>query len=1215
MSPPLFSTKKVYQAVDVHQFNQLKIDFISNRAPTYTQMSIRERWQWLMDSFEQTTPDDFSQPLNAFKLERLTISPNENVVTIEKCLPYFECYYFLYNNTHPDFSLSPKRKKELLYLLKQAIAIVGICEPGHLNRFENIVHEFRHDLNWIVSFLSKQRHATLLQLQDQYNEHYRIDNEFAIFTYEIMRDVAASYQLGLTEKEQRIKNIYLSDTASERIKAYFTAHYQPLFSQYEKSITNTLLQGLIEECQEWLKNSGPISLEELVKKPQYTLQLCPTDTPLPTTTEENRLYLFKQDNQLFIRDATNPENLIDIPLDKTSFDRAIWEKLLTKLNPLAPEPFKIHNKGEDYFVSVRLPHHTYKLVLNRAVHAMIETLPFAAVNFSLLYTNNQWRITAFDSEHIAHHDVLKTNEIDVFQVTSSHHQRLEHAMSNDELQKNHLAIEQLLQELQPTTAQLTHLEEKQLFSVLAPLGYFPLHFETQFLNWLQKKYFPLDTIETESPMTATQLTHFETHETFANDLRQMIEHQLIQDQFLVDFSTFCHLVENEPEKLRLRQPISRRALRATLKALQTSSVSLIALIQSHTNVLQAYPELFQCITCDNIEITSEAFNIIHALPLSQRFFWVNFCCQTLIAQWLLASTPRPENALGSVNHSASEARHHTSENQSHLEAIKIKLIRLLNTYPISVQAITPQVFQNHALVALLVEKNSLSFQQLPSELRDIEQIFNYALQQDPCAFFYASERLQGQPVYFQQAKKQWAVLLQRPIVADDIHTLATFLRGVHEELIQQIRDLDAQNLLTDRLPTPEHIPFVISLSEHNNLSQHLAIHYFLTEPIVTEWAFLKFSALITPKTLLDIKKIREKNKHFSALPYLPSPSFEFETVDSSTNYFTEFYKTLAYFGIIQTWDHFGYLAAKQQATELLQQTLNHQELQVITAFVNSSTWPSSYIAYYQKCTQLEFKSLYQLLQLILYQFILLCLLLSCFVILSDIWLFFLCEIIPFSPVFIMMTLLSCIFPMVLCLDTAKVLDHHPWMSFIANLLAFPFRLMSSYLAEMDKIGQYEHFFVKYFGESLDSFWHIATRCFSNDKSSEMDSLKTRCEHCLFKLHGLESTFAKEQVKLLEILWNKILYDTLPTNDIEASHLHRKYTLFYQGQHHVSFIDVLTQKPSIDDTFRLEKSAKSEQFFGLWSTDRDLTWLKELGLLPETTNDATNESIESMPMSA
>lgn len=236
-------TQKLYQAVSLEAYQHEQQTYIKRIfGDAYHDKSDKDKWCIIMDAFSSAAPHK-AETLQRFCRSRNDSHDNENNLALDQCIDYFEHFYFLYTTDNPDFQLTDSQKTRLVELIEEAI---GTCETGKNMRFHQALQEFSRDGDWVLNELTQHRYQILLRMHDAYNAEHGVPAIMGVHTLNALLRIADEADLGIPQA-QEVRDVYLDPSSYTQIKAYFDAHYQAFFSEYEQNaIENLTLHLLLE---------------------------------------------------------------------------------------------------------------------------------------------------------------------------------------------------------------------------------------------------------------------------------------------------------------------------------------------------------------------------------------------------------------------------------------------------------------------------------------------------------------------------------------------------------------------------------------------------------------------------------------------------------------------------------------------------------------------------------------------------------------------------------------------------------------------------------------------------------------------------------------------------------------------------------------------------------------------------------------------------------
>ena len=270
-------TQRFYEVPQYAAYNDEKQAHLVRLDPQYSTKSTHEKWSFLITRLTEslTSAEDmprragarlniaaFQQTLNAFKATRETTSNSLFNLSLEKCVSYFEDFYFLYTTDDPRFKLTPDAKKALLQSMDEAI---GTCETGINGRFYTVLQDHQKDTDWIQDELTKARCQALRQLKAGYDAQYVGAIGMDVHVYDTLVKFANQEQFGITVNTT-ILDIHAGMMNTQQIKTYFDEHSIHIFNTYEKQARATLTNQYLAEIASVLSISstdwekGPIDI-------------------------------------------------------------------------------------------------------------------------------------------------------------------------------------------------------------------------------------------------------------------------------------------------------------------------------------------------------------------------------------------------------------------------------------------------------------------------------------------------------------------------------------------------------------------------------------------------------------------------------------------------------------------------------------------------------------------------------------------------------------------------------------------------------------------------------------------------------------------------------------------------------------------------------------------------------------------------------------------
>ena len=288
----LLPTKALYFSPDWDQFNSIKEAFLQKNMAYLPSMSIEYKWKTLITKFADAVPYLDRSHFYNFRDSRGRESvANPHVLDLSKVLDYFENFYFLYCNNHPNYQLSKEAKDSLLRNIIAGM-VPGACEPGRVTQFENGLQKSRKDTDWILCELICHRDNIIHEIADEYNVKHCISQGYSIHTKMHMSMLARQFNLGVTPL-QEVDDCYLRYTAKKQMASYFEQVFRIKFDEYEANAITNLSQHVMLELTDWLQHHQ-VNLAKWDKE-TITLtegQLVSFHQFIPTFFEDKNAYNF-----------------------------------------------------------------------------------------------------------------------------------------------------------------------------------------------------------------------------------------------------------------------------------------------------------------------------------------------------------------------------------------------------------------------------------------------------------------------------------------------------------------------------------------------------------------------------------------------------------------------------------------------------------------------------------------------------------------------------------------------------------------------------------------------------------------------------------------------------------------------------------------------------------------------------------------------------------
>ncbi|MFY7697560.1 MAG: DUF4116 domain-containing protein [Legionella sp.] len=256
----MLTTTKIYQLVSLEDYIVEKNNYLLGIDNHYANKSVLEKWTILINKYSQIAPI-VAQQLEFFKKTRESTTPTNTNLSLDSCVHYFEDFCFLLETTNSKFAITDSDKE----CIHKSIAEVNfICETGLITRFERIIQLYRKDIqNWVASCLYKQRYNLVAMMHVQYNSQYHVAESRSVHTLNMMLELAAEKNLGISI-EQQLVDVYRTNQEADSITDYFNQHYPLATIKYKYSMVDLLTEHLMAEVArldsteqpQWSNNHG-----------------------------------------------------------------------------------------------------------------------------------------------------------------------------------------------------------------------------------------------------------------------------------------------------------------------------------------------------------------------------------------------------------------------------------------------------------------------------------------------------------------------------------------------------------------------------------------------------------------------------------------------------------------------------------------------------------------------------------------------------------------------------------------------------------------------------------------------------------------------------------------------------------------------------------------------------------------------------------------------
>lgn len=202
-----------------------------------------QKWRHICSLFSQYIPAELKASFNKFVKNREQIQAGRYNLHLDEFIGFMENFYFLLSQQNSRFKLTDSQKQKILHSLNEIFGIAQVCEPGIVTRLNEILFEYRSDINWVTCELAKSRYRIIQMLSADYNQHHHIQPGYTIHTLMHMSQLASEMNLGV-EPEAQIHDAYLDVGSTDGMTSYFNNNILYKLESYELDYLDGLIAHL-----------------------------------------------------------------------------------------------------------------------------------------------------------------------------------------------------------------------------------------------------------------------------------------------------------------------------------------------------------------------------------------------------------------------------------------------------------------------------------------------------------------------------------------------------------------------------------------------------------------------------------------------------------------------------------------------------------------------------------------------------------------------------------------------------------------------------------------------------------------------------------------------------------------------------------------------------------------------------------------------------------